>query len=216
MFLRVSIIGQGDVYYTEEKKTGLQLLPCSLVFNSQRFLLLLQYFCLYRLQLQTSKQPALIRSDFVKKKEIDIARLQTPSHYFNLTLSAQQPLFPCSNKQKDALSPSQHLDFFSFQVMLASLSVSQRCSTTCPSLTRLQRIRCKGRGHIICVVTVCCWVACIGPHPPWGLISSVYQQRPMSPSGLPHSHTLQKGIGCSHIFASWEEKSALLLACCKT
>lgn len=71
--------------------------------------------------------------------------------------------------------------------MLASLSVSQRCSTTCPSLTRLQRIRCKGRGHIICVVTVCCWVACIGPHPPWGLISSVYQQRPMSPSGLPHS-----------------------------
>lgn len=82
--------------------------------------------------------------------------------------------------------------------MLASLSVSQRCSTTCPSLTRLQRIRCKGRGHIICVVTVCCWVACIGPHPPWGLISSVYQQRPMSPSGLPHTLTHSKKESVAH------------------
>lgn len=82
--------------------------------------------------------------------------------------------------------------------MLASLSVSQRCSTTCPSLTRLQRIRCKGRGHSICVVTVCCWVACIGPHPPWGLISSVYQQRPMSPSGLPHTLTHSKKESVAH------------------
>jgi hypothetical protein len=65
-------------------------------------------------------------------------------------------------------------------------------------LTRLQRIRCKGRGHIICVVTVCCWVACIGPHPPWGLISSVYQQRPMSPSGLPHTLTHSKKESVAH------------------
>lgn len=33
-------------------------------------------------------------------------------------------------------------------------------------------------------------------------------------SWLPHS--LQKGIGCSHIFASSEEKSPSLLACCTT
>lgn len=151
-------------------------------------------------------------NNFVKKIETLQGSKQRPTTSTWLFLHSNLFFLVVTNKKMLSLHLSISLQFLGH----ASFAFCFPEMFHYMPLTRLQRIRCKGRGHIICVVTVCCWVACIGPHPPWGLISSVYQQRPMSPSGLPHSHTLQKGIGCSHIFASWEEKSALLLACCKT
>jgi hypothetical protein len=94
-------------------------------------------------------------------------------------------------------------------------------------LTRLQRIRCKGRAHgctyhSLFVVGL---LACFGPHPEPGdhininingWIVSMSPSWASCPAGRPTSLSLQKGIGCSHIFASWEEKFPMLLACCTT